>query len=41
MAVVTHPAICDPQSSIEEALDQVDAWLESPTLSLVAERSDH
>lgn len=41
LAIVTHPRIFDPPSTPREALDQVDAWLESPTLELLAERYDH
>ena len=36
-AVVTHPRIYDPASTAEEALRQIDAWLESPPLVLLAE----
>lgn len=41
LAIVTHPRIFDPPSSLADGLGQVDAWLESPTLVLLAERSDH
>jgi uncharacterized protein len=41
LAVATHAKIFDPPSSIVQALAQVDAWLESPTLVLLAERTDH
>ncbi len=36
-AIVTHPRIYDPPSPIEIALDQIDAWLESPSVLLLAE----
>lgn len=36
-AIVTHPRIYDPASTTEEALNQVEAWLESPALVLLAE----
>jgi toxin-antitoxin system PIN domain toxin len=36
-AVATHPRIFDPPSTATEALAQVAAWLESPTLMLLAE----
>jgi uncharacterized protein len=36
-AIVTHPRIYDPPTSPARALDQIDAWLESPTLVLLAE----
>ena len=32
IAIVTHPRIYDPPTPSELALDQVTAWLESPTL---------
>lgn len=41
LAIVTHPRIFAPPSPLGSALDQVDAWLESPTLALLAERFDH
>jgi len=41
LAIATHPRIFDPPSSLEAAIGQVDAWLESPTLVLLAERFDH
>ena len=36
-AIVTHPRIYDPPSTPAEALGQLDAWLESPTLVLLGE----
>jgi uncharacterized protein len=39
--IVTHPRIYKKPSSAEQAIDQVDAWLESPTLSLLAEGGAH
>lgn len=41
VAVVTHARIFDPPSTVLEALGQVDIWLESPSLVLLAERRDH
>ena len=41
LAVVTHPRIFDPPSTAEAALDQVDAWGESPTMVLIGETADH
>jgi toxin-antitoxin system PIN domain toxin len=41
LAVVTHPRIYAPPSTTEQAARQVDAWLESPTLSLLHESPDH
>ena len=37
VSVVTHPRIYNPPSTLEQAIDQVDAWLESPGLVLLAE----
>ncbi|MFH2005703.1 MAG: TA system VapC family ribonuclease toxin [bacterium] len=37
LAVTTHPRIFDPPSGNEESLDQVAAWIESPSLVLIAE----
>lgn len=41
LAIVTHPRIYAPPTPIAKALDQVDAWFESPTLRLLAEAEDH
>ena len=41
LAIVTHPRIYDPPSTIEEALDQIDAWMESPGLVILGEAHDH
>jgi toxin-antitoxin system PIN domain toxin len=40
-AVATHPRIYLPASTAEAAIDQVDAWLESPTVHLIAEGDAH
>ena len=37
ISIVTHPKIYRPPSPLGVALDQVDAWLESPTLHLLGE----
>ena len=37
IAIVTHPGIFKPPTSIDAALDQVDAWMESPSLVLLSE----
>jgi uncharacterized protein len=37
LSIVTHPRIYQPPTPLETALDQVAAWLESPSLSLLAE----
>lgn len=41
LAIVTHPRIYAPPSPLPRALDQVDAWLESPTLVLLTESTAH
>ncbi len=41
LAVVTHPRRYAPPTSIAAALDQVDAWMESPGLVLIGETSHH
>lgn len=41
LAIVTHPRIYDPPSSTAQATDQVGAWLDSPSLVLLTETSDH
>ena len=37
LAIVTHPRIYQPPTPLTKALEQVDAWLESPSLSVIAE----
>jgi toxin-antitoxin system PIN domain toxin len=41
LAVVTHPQIYRPPSERAEAIAQVEAWLEAPTLTLLAETTGH
>ncbi|MGH7063133.1 MAG: type II toxin-antitoxin system VapC family toxin [Stellaceae bacterium] len=41
LAIVTHPRICAPPTPLDRALDQVEAWLESPTLTLLTETAAH
>ncbi|HKU98305.1 MAG TPA: TA system VapC family ribonuclease toxin [Vineibacter sp.] len=41
LAIVTHRRIYAPPSPLAQALDQVDAWLESPTLAVLAEAATH
>lgn len=36
-AVVTHPRIYEPPSSPAEAIAQIEAWFESPSMVLLAE----
>ncbi len=41
LSTVTHPRIYDPPTPLESAIDQVEAWLESPTLVILSEAADH
>lgn len=40
-AIVTHPRIWRPPSPRGSALDQIEAWLESPSLVLLSEGPSH
>ena len=37
LAIATHPRIYQPPTPLAKALDQIDAWLESPSVVLLAE----
>lgn len=37
LAIITHPKIYAPPTPLSLALDQVEAWLESPSLILLSE----
>lgn len=41
LAIVTHPRIYAPPTPLAQALDQVDAWLESPSVLVLAESPAH
>ena len=41
LAITTHPHIFSPATPPASALDQIEAWLESPTLVLLAESADY
>jgi len=41
LAIVTHHRIYQPPTPLATALDQVQAWLESPSLVLVAESEEY
>ena len=41
LAIVTHPRIYAPPTPLEKAIDQVAAWLESPSLVLLAESEEY
>jgi Predicted nucleic acid-binding protein, contains PIN domain len=37
LAIVTHPRIYDPPTPVLVALDQIECWLEAPTLMVIGE----
>jgi uncharacterized protein len=39
--VVTHPRIHKPPTPVSRAIDQIEAWLESPSLVLLTESTAH
>ena len=41
LAIVTHPRIYSPPTPLAKAIDQVEAWLESPSLVLLSESEDY
>ena len=41
LAIVTHPRIYSPPTPLAAAIDQVEAWSESPSLVLLAESDAH
>lgn len=41
LAIVTHPRIYAPPTPLAAALDQVEAWLESPSLVLLSESEEY
>ena len=41
IAIVTHPKIFKPPTPLSTAIDQIDAWLESPNVTLLAESPHH
>ena len=41
LAIVTHPKIFTPPTPLADAIGQIDAWLESPSLALLAESDVH
>jgi uncharacterized protein len=40
-AIVTHPRIYLPPTPPARAIEQIEAWLESPTLALLSESPNH
>ena len=41
LAIVTHPRIYVPPTPVAKAIEQVDAWMESPSLRLIGELKGH
>lgn len=41
LSIVTHPRIYAPPTPMEKAINQVEAWLESPSLVLLSESEDY
>ena len=41
LAIVTHPRIFVPPTPLAQAIDQVEAWLESPSVVLLSEGPDY
>lgn len=41
LAIVTHPRIYNPPSPLPQAIDQVDAWVASPSCVLLTESEQH
>lgn len=41
LAIVTHPRIYNPPTPLAQAIDQIDAWLGSPSCVLLAESDQY
>jgi uncharacterized protein len=41
LAIVTHPRIYKPPTPLGRALEQIDCWLESPSLMLLSEQAGY
>lgn len=41
LAIVTHPRIFDPPSTLDEAIAQTEAWTASPSATLIGESPSH
>ena len=41
LAIVTHPRIYSPPTPTVKALEQVDSWMESPSLVLLSEAGEY
>ncbi|HLB31193.1 MAG TPA: TA system VapC family ribonuclease toxin [Gammaproteobacteria bacterium] len=40
-AIATHPRIYSPPTPMRQAIEQIEAWLESPSVVLLAESVEH
>ncbi len=40
-SIVTHPKVFKPASTIEQAIHQIEIWMESPRLHLLGEETDY
>lgn len=41
VSVVTHPRVYSPPSTVDEAIAQIEIWMESPSVSLLSETEGH
>lgn len=41
LGIATHPRIYQPPSTLAQAVDQVEAWLESPSVVLLSESNEY
>jgi len=41
LAIATHPRIYDPPSSPMQAIEQLETWFASPSLTVIGESADH
>ena len=41
LAIATHPRIYAPPTPLDKAIEQVEAWLESPAVVLLSESEDY
>ena len=41
LAIVTHPRIYKPPTPLNKAIQQIEIWMESPTLDLLGELKGH
>lgn len=40
-SIATHPRVFDPPTPLSGAIDQIEAWLECPTLNCIGESHQH